>query len=210
MKAISRPPFSFFDCGERGGYAHEVGTMASRGRCRWMAWVSVIGVIASPMRKSEAAMAGSLRRWGQLAPVVACVRGEKLELIDGFKRHAAAPQVRELTSLSVRMLEVDEPAAKAAILGLNRDQRPVRELEEAWVVQGAGARRRDDAGGGRAICGSAQELGVSAAGIVGEVECGGERRFAFGIGGSVAGAAVDAVARGQPGSTVGADASRRR
>jgi len=31
---------------------------------------------------------------------------------------------------------VDERAAKAAILGLNRDQRPVRELEEAWVVQG--------------------------------------------------------------------------
>jgi hypothetical protein len=86
--------------------------------------------------ESEAAMAGSLRRWGQLAPVVACVRGEKLELIDGFKRHAAARQVRELTSLSVRVLEVDEPAAKAAILGLNRDQRPVRELEEAWVVQG--------------------------------------------------------------------------
>jgi ParB-like nuclease domain len=86
--------------------------------------------------ESEAAMAGSLRRWGQLSPVVACVRGAKLELIDGFKRHAAACQVRELTSLSVRVLEVDEPAAKAAILGLNRDQRPVRELEEAWVVQG--------------------------------------------------------------------------
>ena len=34
------------------------------------------------------------------------------------------------------MLEVDEPTAKAAILSLNRDQRPVRELEEAWVVQG--------------------------------------------------------------------------
>lgn len=34
------------------------------------------------------------------------------------------------------MLEVDERTAKAAILGLNRDQRPVRELEEAWVVQG--------------------------------------------------------------------------
>jgi hypothetical protein len=44
--------------------------------------------------------------------------------------------------LSVRVLEVDEPAAKAAILGLNRDQRPVRELEEAWVVQ---ALVRDDA-----------------------------------------------------------------
>ena len=86
--------------------------------------------------EAEAAMAGSLRRWGQLAPVVACVRDEKLELLDGFKRYAAARQVCEFKSLSVRVLEVDEPAAKAAILGLNRDQRPVRELEEAWVVQG--------------------------------------------------------------------------
>jgi hypothetical protein len=86
--------------------------------------------------EAEDAMAGSLRRWGQLSPVVACVRDEKLELIDGFKRLAAARQVYELTSLSVRVLEVDEPTAKAAILGLNRDQRPVRELEEAWVVQG--------------------------------------------------------------------------
>jgi hypothetical protein len=31
---------------------------------------------------------------------------------------------------------LDERTAKAAILGLNRDQRPVRELEEAWVVHG--------------------------------------------------------------------------
>jgi ParB-like nuclease domain len=85
---------------------------------------------------AEEAMAGSLRRWGQLAPVVACVRAERLELIDGFKRLAAARQIRDLTSLSVRVLEVDESTAKAAILGLNRDQRPVRELEEAWVVQG--------------------------------------------------------------------------
>jgi len=85
---------------------------------------------------AEEAMAGSLRRWGQLSPVVACVRDDKLELIDGFKRYAAARQIREMASLSVRVLEVDEPTAKAAILSLNRDQRPVRELEEAWVVQG--------------------------------------------------------------------------
>lgn len=85
---------------------------------------------------AEEAMAGSLRRWGQLAPVVACVRDDRFELIDGFKRLAAARQLRELPSLSVRVLEVDEPTAKAAILGLNREQRPVRELEEAWVVQG--------------------------------------------------------------------------
>src|ERR1700685_2458504 len=72
---------------------------------------------------AEEAMAGSLRRWGQLAPVVACPRGAQLELLDGFKRQAAARQVAGLTTLSVRVLEVDERTAKAAILGLNRGQR---------------------------------------------------------------------------------------
>jgi hypothetical protein len=85
--------------------------------------------------EAEEAMAGSLRRWGQLAPVVACVRNDELELLDGFKRHAAARQIVGMT-LSVRVLEVDEPTAKAAILGLNRGQRATRELEEAWIVQG--------------------------------------------------------------------------
>jgi ParB-like nuclease domain len=85
--------------------------------------------------EAEEAMAGSLRRWGQLAPVVACMRNDKLELLDGFKRHAAARQIAGMT-LSVRVLEVDEPTAKAAILGLNRGQRATRELEEAWIVQG--------------------------------------------------------------------------
>ena len=86
-------------------------------------------------------MAGSLRRWGQLSPVVACVRGTDLELLDGFKRLTAARQVVGQTSLSVRVVELDEPLAKAAILGLNRGQRAARELEEAWIVQ---ALVRDD------------------------------------------------------------------
>ena len=90
---------------------------------------------------AEEAMAGSLRRWGQLSAVVACVRQERLEVLDGFKRWAAAQQVAGLTSLSVRVLEVDERTAKAAILGLNRGQRATRELEEAWIVQ---ALVRDD------------------------------------------------------------------
>jgi hypothetical protein len=90
---------------------------------------------------AEHAMAGSLRRWGQLAPVVACVRDDQLELLDGFKRHAAARQVAGLTTLSVRVLAVDESAAKAAILGLNSGQRRACELEEAWIVQ---ALVRDD------------------------------------------------------------------
>jgi hypothetical protein len=84
---------------------------------------------------AEEAMAGSLRRWGQLAPVVACRREDKLEVIDGFKRLAAARQLATWTNLSVRVLEVDERTAKAAILGLNRGQRATRELEEAWIVQ---------------------------------------------------------------------------
>jgi len=84
---------------------------------------------------AEEAMAGSLRRWGQLAPVVACRRGPQLELLDGFKRWTAAAQVAGLTTLSVRVLEVDERTAKAAILGLNRNHGGVRELEEAWIVQ---------------------------------------------------------------------------
>src|SRR5277367_4532847 len=68
---------------------------------------------------AEEAMAGSLRRWGQLSPVVACLRGPHWELLDGFKRRAAAAQVAGLTTLSVRVLKVDERTAKAAILGLN-------------------------------------------------------------------------------------------
>jgi ParB-like chromosome segregation protein Spo0J len=84
---------------------------------------------------AEEAMAGSLRRWGQLAPVVACWRGQQLELLDGFKRWTAARRVAGLTTLSVRVLEADERTAKAAILGLNRGQRGTGELEEAWIVQ---------------------------------------------------------------------------
>src|SRR5947209_8485101 len=83
---------------------------------------------------AEDAMAGSLRRWGQLSPVVACVRDEDLELLDGFKRWTAAHQVAGLTSLSVRVVALDERTAKAAILSLNRGQRATRELEEAWIV----------------------------------------------------------------------------
>ncbi len=73
--------------------------------------------------------------------MVACRLDDKLELLDGFKRWTAARQVAGLTTQSVRVLEVDEQTAKAAILGLNRGQRGVRELEEAWIVQ---ALVRDD------------------------------------------------------------------
>ena len=39
---------------------------------------------------AEAAMALSLLRYGQLAPLTACWREGRLELLDGFKRRLAA------------------------------------------------------------------------------------------------------------------------
>jgi ParB/RepB/Spo0J family partition protein len=84
--------------------------------------------------EAEEAMAGSLRRWGQIAPVTACVRAGRLEIVDGFKRWTAAPACG-WTTLSVQVVDLDERLAKAAILGLNSLQRPTRELEEAWIVQ---------------------------------------------------------------------------
>ncbi len=83
---------------------------------------------------AEDAMARSLRRYGQTSPVVACVRDRQLELLDGFKRRSAATLLPWRT-LSVRVLEADEAAAKAAIYGLNRTGRQPSALEEAWLVQ---------------------------------------------------------------------------
>ena len=84
--------------------------------------------------EAEAAMARSLRRYGQMAPLVVCVREEQPELIDGFKRLTAARTIPGFQRLSVRRVEVDERGAKAAIYGLNCVGRRTQELEEAWIV----------------------------------------------------------------------------
>jgi ParB-like chromosome segregation protein Spo0J len=81
------------------------------------------------------AMAQSLRRWGQCAPIVATLREEKPQVLDGFTRREAALQVRGMTTLSVRLIDVDDRRAKAAIYGLNQTGRRPHELEEAWIVQ---------------------------------------------------------------------------
>lgn len=83
---------------------------------------------------AEEAMTRSLRTYGQLAAVTACWRDGRAELIDGFKRHAAAGSLGWPT-LSVRLVDVDERSAKAAIFGLNRTGQHPSELEEAWIVQ---------------------------------------------------------------------------
>jgi ParB-like chromosome segregation protein Spo0J len=83
---------------------------------------------------SDETMSQSLRRFGQASPVTACWRDGRAELIDGFKRKAGALQIAWPT-LSVRIVEVDERSAKAAIYGLNSVGRHPSELEEAWIVQ---------------------------------------------------------------------------
>jgi ParB-like chromosome segregation protein Spo0J len=87
------------------------------------------------------AMAQSLRRWGQCAPIVATLREERPQVLDGFTRWEAALQVRGMATLLVRLVDLDDRHAKAAISGLNQTGRRPHELEEAWIVQ---ALVRDD------------------------------------------------------------------
>jgi len=79
-------------------------------------------------------MQRSLKRYGQISPVVICDRAGNLELVDGFKRLAAARQIGGMNTLTVRFLDLSEAHAKAAIYGLNRVAGKVHELEEAWLV----------------------------------------------------------------------------
>ncbi len=87
-----------------------------------------------PDAAAEVALARTLQRYGQMAPVVVCLREETPELLDGFKRLAAARTIPKWTTLSARLLAADERTAKAAIYGLNQAGRHTRELEEAWIV----------------------------------------------------------------------------
>jgi ParB-like chromosome segregation protein Spo0J len=86
-----------------------------------------------PDPEAEAAMVESLRRYGQQTPLVVCLREETHEVLDGFKRLAAA-RVLDLRALTTRSLQVDERLAKAAILGLNQVGRRAQDWEEAWIV----------------------------------------------------------------------------
>jgi ParB-like chromosome segregation protein Spo0J len=82
----------------------------------------------------ERALEASLRRYGQMSPVVVFRWHERYELVDGFKRLAAARAVRDVSSLWARVIEADERSAKAALYSLNRVSGKPSELEEAWIV----------------------------------------------------------------------------
>ena len=107
------------------------------GEIRWIA-VETIGEsyrrYRLPDAAAEAAMAGSLSRYGQISPVAVCLREERPELLDGFKRLTATKTIPGVLSLQARLLEVDDRVAKAIILGLNGIGCRMKELEEAWIV----------------------------------------------------------------------------
>ena len=109
----------------------------SEGEIRWIA-VEGIGEryrrYRLPDAAAEVAMTGSMARYGQLSPLAVCLREERPEVLDGFKRLAAARALPGVSSLEARLWEVDERAAKAMILALNGTGRGMKELEEAWIV----------------------------------------------------------------------------
>jgi len=82
----------------------------------------------------EQAMLDSLRRFGQISPVVVCLQQENLVLIDGFKRLRAARRLRGFLTLRARRIELDERRAKAALFLLNQTGRRTDLWEEAWLV----------------------------------------------------------------------------
>ncbi len=84
--------------------------------------------------EAERAMVASLRRYGQISPVVVFVHAGQYELIDGFKRRSALREVGQTSRLTARVLETDQKGAKVAMLALNGAGRRACELEEAWIV----------------------------------------------------------------------------
>lgn len=84
--------------------------------------------------RQEHAVAESLRRLGQLMPIVAAPRQTVLAVIDGFKRLRAARAIG-LLALRVRVVELEDRSAVAAIVTLNHGSAALTDLEEAMVVR---------------------------------------------------------------------------
>jgi ParB-like chromosome segregation protein Spo0J len=97
-----------------------LGTSLERVRCRRPALVE--------------RMQASLAAQGQLTAVVAVERGGKLEVVDGFKRLAAAKQLG-WSDLAVRLTQADDAGLWSTMLSLNRGPHSMTELEEGLVLR---------------------------------------------------------------------------
>jgi ParB/RepB/Spo0J family partition protein len=97
-----------------------IGTTLGRARC------------CQPVRIER--MKQSLAAYGQLTPLVAVPRPEGVELVDGFKRLAAA-EALGWASVSIVVRPLDELGQWAAMLLLNRGPVSMTTLEEALVLR---------------------------------------------------------------------------
>lgn len=76
----------------------------------------------------------SMKVHGQLQPVVARVHEGGIQLIDGYKRLAAA-EVLVMDTLECRLLEIDESQAKVMLLSYNRTNQSMEVWEEAMILK---------------------------------------------------------------------------
>jgi ParB-like chromosome segregation protein Spo0J len=97
-----------------------IGTTLGRARCRL------------PVRIER--MKQSLAAYGQLTPLVAVPQREGVELVDGFKRLAAAKTLGWATML-VAVTPLDETGQWATMLLLNRGPSSMTTLEEGLVLR---------------------------------------------------------------------------
>jgi ParB-like chromosome segregation protein Spo0J len=97
-----------------------IGTALGRARCR------------QPARIER--MKQSLAAYGQLTPLVAVPRPEGVELVDGFKRLAAATAMGWAT-IVVAVTPLDETGQWATMLLLNRGPSSMTTLEEGLVLR---------------------------------------------------------------------------
>ena len=79
-------------------------------------------------------MMSSLSAHGQLSPLVAVERSGTLEIVDGFKRLAAAKRMK-WSELAVSTTQLDETSQWATMLALNRGPQSMSELEEALILR---------------------------------------------------------------------------
>jgi ParB/RepB/Spo0J family partition protein len=98
----------------------ELGTTLARARC--------------PRPGPIERMKQSLLAHGQLTPLVAVERAGRLEVVDGFKRRAAATAMA-WPSLLVVVRPLDETGQWVTMLALNRGPQSMTELEEALVLR---------------------------------------------------------------------------
>lgn len=83
---------------------------------------------------AERAVRESMRRLGQLVPIVVCERGDVFAIVDGFKRLAAGRALK-MDTLQARVMPLSETAAIGALLSLNRGGPGLSDLEQALVVR---------------------------------------------------------------------------